>query len=102
MVAGADGTATTITREYGLSHADLARILPRLTTARLEVIAGDYVFAFADGRRLTLSPGAQQTRQIASLRIPYLQATFCFAGWESAQIEEFFTRFDRAFQKGGG
>ena len=53
MVAGADGTATTITREYGLSHADLARILPRLTTARLEVIVGDYVFAFADGRRLT-------------------------------------------------
>ena len=96
------GASTTLTREYGLSHSDLARILPRLTSATLEAVAGDYLFNFIEGRRLRVTPGPEQFRQIASLRIPFLQITFHFTGWSQTQIGEFFVHFNRAFQKGGG
>lgn len=94
--------STTLTREYGLSHSDLARILPRLTLAKFEAVAGGYLFGFVEGRRLRVTPGPEQFRQIASLRIPFLEITFHFTGWTETQIGEFLVHFNRAFQKGGG
>jgi hypothetical protein len=96
------GVVTTITKEYGLTHDDLARILPRLTDADLVVANGCYSFSFGQDKSLVITPGNAQFRRIASIKIPLLNLRFEFAGMGEREVSDFFVVFDRAFQKGGG
>lgn len=90
------------TREYGLSHADFFRILPRIEPTWRQVGARRVAVGRADGRSLEIEISPEQIRKLASLRIPYIDITFRFAGWTQEQRAEFLEYFDRAFQKGGG
>jgi hypothetical protein len=103
-VAEPPGSALVVelARQYGLSHADLHRILPRFPGADLTISGNECVLVFDEGRRLTLVLGPQQERRLGLIRIPYTDLRFRFTGWEHAEIERFWVRFDRMFQKGGG
>tara|TARA_R110002073_G_scaffold70620_4_gene174239 strand:+ start:1232 stop:1534 length:303 start_codon:yes stop_codon:yes gene_type:complete len=90
------------TREYGLSHSDFFRILPRIEPSWRQLDPGRVVVSRDDGRSLEIAISPEQIRKLASLRIPYIDITFRFAGWTVEQRAEFFEYFDRAFQKGGG
>lgn len=95
-----DGSAT----EYGLSHADLARILPRLwpdASLRGDAANG-WHFDLADGRGFSVLPGPELERRIGPIRMPYLHLRVAFRGFSAAEVDAFWTRFHRAFQKGGG
>jgi hypothetical protein len=90
------------TREYGLSHRDFFRIFPRIEPAWRQLGARRVAVTRSNGRSLEIEIGPEQVRKIASLRIPYIDITFRFAGWTQEQRAEFLEYFDRAFQKGGG
>ena len=91
-----------IVREFGISHSDFFRIIPRFETD-IEQISDRIVAIFRrDNRRLEIELSAEKIRKLATLRIPYVDITFRFLGWNDSQRAEFFEVFDRAFQKGGG
>lgn len=89
-------------REYGLSHYDFFRILPRIEPSWQQLDDRRVSVSRDDGRALEIEISPEHIRKIASLRIPYIDITFRFTDWSSQQRAEFFEYFDRAFQKGGG
>lgn len=99
-----DGPSTEFefVREYGLSHADFFRILPRIEPSWRQLDARRVSVGRDDGRSLEIEISPEQVRKLASLRIPYIDITFRFTAWTPQQRAEFFEYFDRAFQKGGG
>lgn len=90
------------TREYGLSHTDFFRIFPRIEPSWQQLDPHHVTVSRDDGRSLQVEISPEHIRKLASLRIPYVDITFRFAGWTEEQRAEFFDYFDRAFQKGGG
>jgi hypothetical protein len=97
-------TAAVIAREYGLSHADLTRILPRFW--RGVVPLGDashgWLFELDDGRSFTVLPGPELLRRVGLIRLPYVRLRVAFRGFSAEEIAGFWRHFDRSFQKGGG
>lgn len=88
---------------WGLSLADLERVMPRLIPeATLTRPAGHYLLSWPDGRSVTLDPGTPRERLLAGLRIPWLQLDFEFRGLNAGDRAAFLARFARCFQKGGG
>jgi hypothetical protein len=91
------------TRQYGLSHADLARILPRFLPGATVTCKGrTYYFVLVDEQSVTITLGPEQERRLGLMRIPFVDLRFDFAGLDEAQRRDFRERFDRSFQKGGG
>jgi hypothetical protein len=91
------------TRQYGLSHADLARILPRFMPGTAPTVTGNtYVFSLAAGQAVSLAVGPEQERRLGLLRMPFVDLTFGYEGLDAGERAAFRARFDRSFQKGGG
>ena len=90
------------TREYGLSHADFFRILPRIEPSWQQLDAHHVAVSRDDGRSLRIQISPEQVRKLASLRIPYIDITFRFAGWAEEQRAKAFEYVVRAGQTGGG
>ena len=102
-VRNAAGATFTETRQYGLSHADLARILPRFLPGMTPTSIGHtYHFKLAEGQSVSITLGPEQVRRLGLLRIPFVDLQFDFVGMDEAQRRDFRVRFDRSFQKGGG
>jgi hypothetical protein len=91
-----------IEREFGLSHADFYRIFPRVEPDSRKVSDRCFELEREDGRRLHIELSDEHVRRLATLKIPFIEITFRFAGWTVEQRTEFFEKFDRSFQKGGG
>jgi hypothetical protein len=91
-----------VIREFGLSHSDFYRIFPRLEPTAIKVTERYFELERADGRKLEIEISPEKIRKLATLRIPYMDITFRFLDWSEGQRAEFFTDFDRSFQKGGG
>jgi len=96
------GEAVEIEREYGLSHRDFDRIFPRVEPDSEKVSERLFELAHADGRTLQIELSVEHLRRLATLKIPYIDIAFRFKGWSAGQRAEFFKKFDRSFQKGGG
>lgn len=96
------GLIIEIEREYGISHGDFGRIFPRIEPKTRQTAERRFQLLHADGRSLQIDLAIEQARSIASLKIPFTQITFRFVGWSVVQRTEFFRKFDRSFQKGGG
>ena len=102
-VRNATDATFTETRQYGLSHADLARILPRFLPGTTPTSIGyAYHFKLAEGQSVSITLGPEQVRRLGLLRIPFVDLKFDFAGLDETQRRDFRVRFDRSFQKGGG
>lgn len=91
-----------IEREYGLSHRDFQRIFPRVEPSSRKLSDRSFELARDDGRTLQINLSVEHERRLASLKIPFIDITFRFEGWTVGQRTEFFEKFDRSFQKGGG
>lgn len=90
-------------REYGVSHADLERLLPRLLHDVEPIRTADgFLFPLAGGRAITLVPGPERERRLAGLRLPCTEIRFEFVGLSQSECESFRARFGRVFHKGGG
>ena len=51
---------------------------------------------------LEIQLSEQKYRRLATLKIPYMDIEFEFTGANETQRIEFFEKFERKFQKGGG
>jgi hypothetical protein len=92
----------SFTRELGLTHAEFHRLLPPAIAHRPYAVDGATVRIDDGNRAVTIELGPQRHRAIASLRIPYVEARFTFAGFAAAERAAFMARFERYFQRGGG
>ena len=100
---GAVSDTFSETRQYGLSHADLARILPRFLPGVIPTCDGThYHFALDTQQSVSISLGPEQERRLGGIRIHFVDLTFEFAGLDATRRQAFQARFDRSFQKGGG
>ncbi len=89
-------------REFGLSHYDFQRIFPRVWPEHEKINENSVRLSFDAGGQLTITLSEQKVRRLATLRIPYMDIGFQFEGLDENQRLEFYKKFERAFQKGGG
>ena len=92
----------SFTRELGLTHAEFYRSLPAAIAHRAFTTEGNQVRIEDGARIVTIDLGPQRYRPIASLRMPYVEATFTFVGYAESDRRQFMERFERYFQRGGG
>ncbi len=91
-----------IEREFDLSHADFQRIFPRVELGARKLSDLSFELERDDGRLLQIELSDEHIRRLATLKIPFIDIRFRFTGWSGSQRAEFFDKFDRSFQKGGG
>ena len=92
----------SFTRELGLTHGEFYGSLPPAIAHRPYTVEDHRIRIEEDGRKLTIELGPQRYRAIASLKLPYLEVRFTFAGFTAPERERFMMRFERCFQRGGG
>ena len=89
-------------REMTISLKEFYRLLPyALKNAEFEILNNQITVAYGDGR-ITIKPGIEHERKIASLSLPVLHVEFIFSNMPKEAIEKFYLFFDRAYQRGGG
>jgi hypothetical protein len=99
-----DDTSIRVERPaMGISHDDFFRVFPQVLAGALWRREGLSVHVeWPQGGCLVARVSEQKQRQIASLRLPYLDLDFSFTGVGAADCARFMQHFDRAFHKGGG
>lgn len=91
-----------IHKEMTISHRDFFRILPGALATDDFLVDGDRVTAGEGSRRLEIVLSPQSERRIALLTLPVTHVSLEFVGYDAEQAAAALTRFDRAFQRGGG
>jgi len=86
----------------GLTHAEFFRSLPPAIEHRDYTVEDGVVCIDVDGRSVTIELGPQLSRNIALLRIPYLEVRFSFHGFSEEERQRFTERFELYFRRGGG
>jgi hypothetical protein len=90
-----------IEKDMSLSAAEFFRDLPRAVPAGYRV----------DGRRVTVVDGPRRAeiavveegeRRIAALALPRIKVRIKLEGFDVAAAAAFMTRFEQAYQRGGG
>ena len=97
-----DSDKITVTREFGLSHDDFFRIFPRVWPEYETVGERRVRLNLGPNTALEVQLSEQKYRRLATLKIPYMDIEFEFTGANEVQRIEFFEKFERKFQKGGG
>jgi hypothetical protein len=90
-------------REMSISHKDFFRLLPiALKNIDYEIKSDDQItLPYADGN-IEIIPGIEHKRKIASLELPVLHVIFVFIDISTKDTMQFFDKFSRAYQRGGG
>ncbi|MEM6998915.1 MAG: hypothetical protein AAF419_03645 [Pseudomonadota bacterium] len=85
-----------------ISHQDFYRLLPFGLKGIDYNIADDAITANYAGGNLKIIPGDEHKRKIASLELPVLYIEFKFNNVSPEDISMFFSKFNQAYQRGGG
>ncbi len=97
------GADVVIKKDMGITHAEFLRLLPRALDGNGFNVAGTTItFNDHSGRALTIQLGPEGERRIALMRIATTPVSLHFQGYDEAALALFMTRFDRAYQRGGG
>ena len=88
----------------GITHGDFFRIFPRLVAPAGVSREGLQITVAWEGvqRSLQITLSEEKNREIARLRMPYVELEFRFRSFSKSERLEFLAKFHRAFQKGGG
>lgn len=79
------------------------RLLPRALETSVYDVKGAVITVMSDGVKcLSITLGPESVRQIALMRMPTMPVTLTFSGYTQAEAEDALSRFDRAYQRGGG
>ncbi|MHC8509842.1 MAG: hypothetical protein ACYYKD_10735 [Rhodospirillales bacterium] len=89
-------------KDMACTRAEMAAGLARAFGAEPRAEGADILVIAAGSGVLRVTMGPQQTRTIAMLSIKHMDVTLAFEGMDDAAVREALTRFDRAFQRGGG
>ena len=98
-----DAAATlAIDKEMGISHAEFFRILPAALPGFHLTLKDGIVDANDGERRVEISLAPEGRRRIALLELPVTRVRLVLRGYGNEEAGAVVTRFDRAFQRGGG
>lgn len=97
-----DPAVVRFSRDMGITHSDFFRTLPAALARTPYTVQGRDVIVNDDTRRLVISLSPEGRRRIAALSLPTTQVHFTFSGYSPQDVEQFMSRFNRAFQRGGG
>lgn len=94
--------SSIIQREMTISRDDFFRLLPKALSDYKYEISGQTI-------QVTIMPGVlnihllpEETRKIGALELPVIHITFTFENILEEKAQKFFSKFDLAYQKGGG
>ena len=98
MAAGGRG----LTREMSISHKEFFRLLPRAVNGMPVTRRGNVadIVTGAGQVKITLAP--ESVRKLGLMEFPVTAVTIEFKGFSAADQAAFLSRFDLAYQKGGG
>lgn len=103
---------TKIVQDMTITHRDFFRLLPKAlkdytwqqqkdSTVIIVALSNANVVNPSDGE-ITISLSAQEQFKIGSLTLPITHVTFQIKNVVKKTQDDFFHRFDRAYQRGGG
>lgn len=92
----------TFEREMTITHADFFRLLPKALADYQYRISGTSIHIKIRTGSITIHLTPESARRIGNLELPVTHLSFRFKNISGDQLQEFFNRFDRAYQKGGG
>jgi hypothetical protein len=93
---------THVRREMSITHDDFLRTLPEAMGDIPHTVSGTRITSEEDGKRLEINLSQEDERDVGSLELPVTFVDMNFSGFSEQQINEFFKRFDRYYQRGGG
>ena len=92
----------TFEREMTISHSDFLRLLPKALKSYPYKHKDNVITVTLDKAEITIILSEERNRQIASLSLPVTDVTFQLKNVAENTKRDFFTQFDRAYQRGGG
>jgi hypothetical protein len=95
-------TSERIVRDMAITVPDFFRLLPRALDGERYTTTDDSVAVGDAGHGVAITIRPLEPRRIALLTIEHCEVVLNLTGYTTEQRETFFTRFDRAYQRGGG
>ena len=92
----------TFEREMTISHSDFFRILPKALKSYPYEQKENAITVILDKGEITIILSEERHRQIGSLSMPVTDVAFQLKNVAENTKRDFFTQFDRAYQRGGG
>lgn len=101
-VAGRAGGGPTLTREMGITHADLFRLLPVALGQSDYQFTEDTITVYYTGYSVHIRISPQRVRRLGALALPVTKLEFQFNGFSEDVVKRFMDRFERCYHRGGG
>lgn len=92
----------TLTREMGISHADLFRLLPVALGRSDYEFTEDTITVYYTGCSVHIRISQQRERRLGALVLPVTTLEFNFDGFSEDAVVRFINRFERCYHRGGG
>jgi len=89
-------------REMTITHKEFLRLLPKALRDRAYSQNGNEITISFENQSILINLSAQSIRKIASLELPVTTIRIELVGFEEDESVNFMSRFDLAYQKGGG
>ena len=98
MAAGGRG----LTREMSISHKEFFRLLPRAVNGMPVTRRGNVAVIVTGAGQVKITLAPESVRKLGLMEFPVTAVTIEFRGFSAADRAAFLSRFDLAYQKGGG
>lgn len=92
----------TFEREMTITHDDFFRLLPKALAEYQFRISGNLIQVQLQSGSVDIQLTPETTRKIGNLELPVTHLDFHFENIAQDQMQVFFERFNRSYQKGGG
>jgi hypothetical protein len=89
-------------REMTITHKDFLRLLPKAISGLDYQRNGDQIEIDDAGRSVRINLSKESSRKIASLALPLTNVRIELKNFSQSELTKFMSRFDLAYQKGGG
>ena len=98
MAAGSRG----LTREMSITHKDFFRLLPRAVNGAPVTRDGNQAHIATGAGRVKITLAPESVRKLGLMEFPVTPVSIEFDGFNPAEQTAFLSRFDLAYQRGGG
>ena len=98
MAAGSRG----LTREMSITHKDFFRLLPRAVSGAPVTRDGNQAHIATEAGRVKITLGPEGVRKLGLMEFPVTQVSIELSDFTPDKQAAFLSRFDLAYQRGGG
>ena len=91
-----------LVREMSITHNEFFRLLPRAVNDAAVARQGNQVNITTGTGLVKITLAPETVRKLAMLEFPVTEVTIEFSGFSASERASFLSRFDLAYQKGGG